>query len=240
MPRLASLELPASVLLMDRDSGKWITLPRGSRPVLELLSVPDIELSPEKMALKDKAMTRIRLQGLGNSVPALREKLTTLILKVTKVCNYRCKYCYDMEPDDELVHLPYEVAMAAIDEALGLAEAKHLKSKPDLLIILHGGEPTLFFPFIKRIVIATRELAQAAGKQVTFVGQTNGSRITRELIEFSSEFRIRWGISCDGPPPLNDNFRVLGDGSGTYRDFERALDRFPEFVQGCNILSHCR
>jgi len=57
------------------------------------------------------------------------------------------------------------------------------------------------------------------------------------MVEFFIEHKVGWGISLDGPPRFNDKFRVLADGSGTYRFFEQALVKFPEFVRSCGVLS---
>ena len=105
-------------------------------------------------------------------------------------------------------------------------------------VILHGGEPTLLFDgLIRDLVLRSEAAAQERVKEVVFLGQTNLSRIDREFVRFSRDHAIRWGISLDGPPELNDTFRVLRNGSGTYRYFAEALERFPEFVRSCGVMS---
>lgn len=236
--KFAMLDLGRKTLIMDRENGKWAMVPSTFSPMLKLIAVPEhlvpVDLRGRRAALSERLLE----SGVGGPAYEAPSRLTTLIVKITKVCNYRCQYCYDMEPDDKLVHLPYEIAISAIAEALRVVERRTVRpEKPDLAIILHGGEPTLFFPFIKKLVLEAEQLASSLGKKVLFAGQTNASRINQDMVDFSTEHRLNWGISDDGPAWMNDRFRVLANGNGTYGDFERALREFPEFVRNCGILT---
>jgi uncharacterized protein len=146
------------------------------------------------------------------------------------VCNYRCTYCYDLEPDDKLTHLSFDTICEVLREALSLAEQS-------LCVIFHGGEPTLLPALIKDTVLYGERIARDLGKEISFCGQTNLSRLTEDFVEFSLEHRVRWGVSLDGPEEINDQFRVLRDGSGTYRHFQGALKQFPAFTRKCGVLT---
>jgi uncharacterized protein len=63
------------------------------------------------------------------------------------------------------------------------------------------------------------------------------SRVTPGFVEFSQQHRIGWGISLDGSAAINDEFRVLPNGRGTYSFFEDALREYPEFVRSCSVLT---
>jgi uncharacterized protein len=236
--RLGTMTLGPKTLVMDRDNGKWAMLPTAAAPLLDLIPV-DEDLLPEDVRRRRASLIE-KLSGAGVGGPRHTPPghLTTVILKITKVCNYRCRYCYDMEPDDNLVHLPYEIAISSIEEALRIVPRRvERPDKPDLAIILHGGEPTLFFPLIKRLVLESEQIAADLGKKILFAGQTNASRINQDMVDFSSEHGLSWGISMDGPAAFNDRFRVFANGEGAYRDFERAYREYPEFVKGCGILT---
>lgn len=229
-PRLAVIPGSARSLVIDRFNGKWAIIGNTQVPYLEMLLRGAGEIPSHARPAVEHIEKLLKSAGLAQVEQVSEYGLNTLILKLTKVCNYRCSYCYDMEPDDHLVHLPYEIAIQSIREALELAQE-------GLSIIFHGGEPTLFFPLIRRLVIDGERYAAEAGKRISFRGQTNLSRLTEEMVEFFIEHKVGWGISLDGPPQFNDRFRVLPDGSGTYRFFEQALARFPEFVRSCGVLS---
>jgi uncharacterized protein len=56
------------------------------------------------------------------------------------------------------------------------------------------------------------------------------------MIAFSTEYGVHWGISQDGPPALN-SLRVLANGGDTSSHFLDALQKYPEFMRACGILS---
>lgn len=222
---------PERLFLVDRFNGRWALLDQRSAPLVKLLNAKDEQL-PEAILQRRNALAwELAEAGLGHQEYQTPGDLNTIILKLTKACNYACSYCYDLEPEDELQHLSLDLAMQVIAEALELAPRK-------LGIILHGGEPTLLFDRLLRdLVLASEALAESMTKEVIFVGQTNLSRLTREMVEFFQAHDIRWGVSLDGPPEINDRFRVLRNGRGTYTYFAKALEQFPDFVRGCGVLS---
>ncbi|HEU5413485.1 MAG TPA: radical SAM protein [Candidatus Angelobacter sp.] len=226
--------------MIDRSNSNWAIVDSTMIPLLKLLSFPAEVLPDEVRTQRSRLQAELLDAGVGGAPYVAPGDFNTLILKLTKVCNYRCKYCYDMEPDDALVHMPYKVAEAALKEAIRLAPAKQkIKvNRPDLTVILHGGEPSLFFSeLIKPLVIYGEQEAGRQGKTLFFCGQTNLSRLTQEMVAFYEEHQIGWGVSLDGPPALNDHFRVLANGDGTYQLYEKALERFPDFVRSCGILT---
>lgn len=227
----ATVEYGDVSLLIDRGNGKWVVIASDDARVLT-------DPAADGQDRKERLLGTLEQHGLLRSPFVPPARLNTLILKITKVCNYRCEYCYDMEPDDNLVHMSYDIAHAAICEALTLAR----NPSPglvlsDLTVILHGGEPTLFFPFIQRLVTEAEGFAANLGKRVKFTGQTNLSRLTQEMVDFSIAHNITWGVSLDGPPHVNDRFRLLPNGQGTYQLFQQALDKYPDFVRQFGVLT---
>ena len=218
------------ILAMDRGNGRWAYLPIGAIPLVELLPVDGSALPDDVRDQRDSLAMELQDAGLGGPRYSTPNDLNTVIIKMTKACNYACTYCYDLEPEDKMTHLSVDMALEVLNEALELAPQK-------LGVIFHGGEPTLFFDKIKEIALAGEKLATEKVKDVDFYGQTNLSRLDQGIVEFSFKHRVRWGISLDGPPPINDRFRVQRNGSGTYQYFEKALDSFPEFVRSCGVMS---
>ena len=61
--------------------------------------------------------------------------------------------------------MPLAIALEAVEEALRReTHAPPGASHPDLLVILHGGEPLLCFPLIRDLVTAAEEIAAHLGK----------------------------------------------------------------------------
>lgn len=217
-------------LVIDRGNGKWAMVEAAATPLVRLLAVDEDRL-PEMVALRrDQLVHQLDAAGLGGRRYFTPPDLNTIILKLTKLCNYACSYCYDLEPDDKIEHMSAEVALTVLREGLELTPRR-------LGVILHGGEPTLLFELIREIVLEGELAAAERSKEILFLGQTNLSRLNDEMVAFFTEHRVSWGVSIDGPPEVNDRFRVNHAGAGTYHHFERALARYPEFVRSVGMLS---
>jgi uncharacterized protein len=231
--RLSLVPITAErILLIYRENGRWGFVPADNQPLVQLLNVEGSRLSDPVRLKRDTLAQDLLDLGLGRLEYATPPDLNTVILKLTKACNYACAYCYDMEPDDKIEHLPLEAAIQVMRQALELTPER-------LGIILHGGEPTLLYDkLVKPIVLEGERLADQMVKKIDFNGQTNLHRLTGDMVDFFTKHQVHWGISLDGPPEFNDKFRVLRDGTGTYDRFTKALKEYPDWVKGnCAILS---
>lgn len=215
-----------ALLIMDRVSGRWLSLPAGW-----IGAIPELTASGGRSGRSAQLRSlliehRVGVRGSERNFG----ELNTLILKLTAACNHACAYCYDFSPEAGARRMDLNHALRAIGEAVQTSAGR-------LQVILHGGEPMLAWPLVEQIVLEGEQLALEAGCQIRFVGQTNMSRLTPAIGRFSIEHGIDWGVSLDGPPEIHDRFRTYRDGRGTYADFERALQRFPRFVRSCGVLS---
>ena len=213
---------------MDRATGRSLFVPRTQEPLLRLAASPADEVPAGLREVRRRLVSELAAAGVGTLPEPRFDALNTLILKLTKACNYGCTYCYDYEPTDRATHLDVELALKTVGEALELCEGW-------LQLIFHGGEPFLMFDHIERIVLFAEEEAARCGKRIIFNGQTNLSRLNDDNVRFSIEHGIHWGFSLDGPPQRNDTFRVLRNGTGTHDHFLEALRRYPEFVRNCGV-----
>ena len=135
--RFQRREVGDKVLLMDRRNGKWALRAATQAGLLDEsddLSAPDRAAGEADIAAA-ALRSSLRAAGIGGPVIPPPSALNTLILKLTKLCNYACTYCYDLEHDDVLVNLSLEVAHAPVDESLHLPK-RCAPDVPDLLVIL--------------------------------------------------------------------------------------------------------
>lgn len=241
--RVQTREISDTILVMDRWNGRWALLRANDalalRSVLEhpgWAGPEEHQSSSHSMARSAALRTALRAAGLGAQLVPPPTHLNTLVLKLTKACNYACAYCYDMEHVDTVGHMKPEVAHASVDEAIRLAR-RPVSDFPDLVIILHGGEPMLRFALIEEIVLRAEKAAKDLDKEIRFCGQTNLSQLNDEIVRFSIEHRVGWGVSLDGPAEFNNKYRVLKNGAGTYAIYERALQQYREFVRSCAVLT---
>ncbi|WP_448382134.1 radical SAM protein [Desulfosoma sp.] len=117
-----------------------------------------------------------------------------LILWLTEACNLRCCYCYR-----PAVMTPKTMRGEVLEQALGLAA----RSGRPFHVQLSGGEPTL----VPELIEQTAELLRDSGLSYTLGLQTNGTRLTPDLVHLFRRHGIQVGISLDGPPPIHESLR---------------------------------
>ena len=91
-----------------------------------------------------------------------------------------------------------------------------------------GGEPLLRLPLIERIINLVKANPLYPVKQVNFSIVTNGTVFNKRVIDLVEKHRISFGISCDGPPSIQDMFRRTRSGRRTSDLLERNIRRAKE------------
>ena len=152
-------------------------------------------------------------------IPLTPFPLTTMVLNVTNQCNLSCTYCYeygedkivDTENGKQPKFMTEETAREAVEFMLKESGASHVA-----YLTFFGGETLMNFPVLQRTVAYARRRAAEVGKQVHFSLTTNATLLRPETIEFLAENDIGVTISIDGPPEIQDKFRVFQNGRGSY------------------------
>jgi len=172
---------------------------------------------PARWPLLDLDVANMRAAGY-EPVP-----FQQFILKIHSRCNLSCSYCYVYEMADqawrELPRLMSpaitEIVAKRIDEH---AQGHHLSSVD---VILHGGEPLL---------AGTRWLTELTGllraqisAQVNITVQTNGTLLSRPMLETLAELGIRVGVSLDGDAEATGRHRLYPSGRNSYNDVADGL-----------------
>ncbi len=127
-----------------------------------------------------------------NPIIGKNRQLQTLKIQLGMKCNYHCSYCLQAAFRDQGQQARPEDAEAFI-ERLSVAG---IEMKPGGRIELWGGEPLVYIKVLRRLVPLLREKFGAA-PEISMV--TNGSLLTRELVDFFFEHQVQIIISHDGP-----------------------------------------
>lgn len=141
-------------------------------------------------------------------------KDVVLVLKLTDQCNINCTYCYFYAGTASTLRANKQRDIAnKLRAFVETANNSHvLREANTILLVLHGGEPLLVPPQI--IGEFLRSLKESFAN--IFVSlQTNGTLINEEWIALFIEHSISVGLSLDGPPDINDKYRVGPKGEGT-------------------------
>lgn len=189
----------------------------GERRVLyapgHLAVVPPGPVGPALEAeLQRRAEDAVREWDRRLAAPFEPECLT---LHPADRCNLACAYC--CSPAGNEGPIDGRMARAA---ARRVARCCAGKGKPFHLVLHGGGEPTLHWDRVRDLVAETRGLADEAGIGWFGYIATNG---------VLPEERARWlaghfdlvGLSCDGPPDIQDRQRPLAGGGASSSRIER-------------------
>lgn len=127
-------------------------------------------------------------------------------IKVTNGCNLKCSYC---NVDADLPSTP-RISMETYKRIADLLIKNSVHDEVGLEF--HGGEP-LILPdeFFQEAVAYAADLAKKYGKKkIMHPMQTNGTKLTEERLDMLLKLGIDVGMSYDGPPDINDKFRMAG------------------------------
>jgi uncharacterized protein len=86
----------------------------------------------------------------------------------------------------------------------------------------HGGEPLLLGKAESSALFA--HLRRHLGyERAAFCLQTNGTLLDEEWCDIFERYRVAWSISCDGPPPIHNRYRLYHSGRQSAAEVERAI-----------------
>jgi uncharacterized protein len=136
-------------------------------------------------------------------------------LLVTQRCNLGCDYCYIGKRRSRM---PLDVAERVVDFAYARTPADEIVE-----FGFFGGEPLLELELLRRItgLIESHRAHDPGRVRVTIV--TNGTIFTPAIAAFVQEHGIAFGVSCDGPPEVQDRHRRTATGRGSARLVERTI-----------------
>jgi len=154
-----------------------------------------------------------------------------LTLNLSNRCNLACRYCFSAHDGRNNSPVLRDPAILAAAAALVAGHCRE-KGLPFQLVVHGGGEPTLHWEEMEQAVAVTRAAAGAAGIGWRSYIATNG---------VMDEDRCRWlaanftgiGLSCDGPPDVQDRQRAAAGGAPTSAAIERTARCLREL--GCDF-----
>jgi len=147
-----------------------------------------------------------------------------LTLFLNNACALACSYCHaapGVEPDVPL-------SDAVLTSAARLVGASCVRRGMPMTLALHGGgEPLLDLADAKRVLSIVREAAADVGAPLrTYVA--TGGVIPAETARWAAREFDLIGLSCDGPPDIQDAHRPTRAGTGTSAAVERTADALRE------------
>jgi uncharacterized protein len=154
------------------------------------------------------------------------QRVGYVTLKLTNGCNLSCSYCNV----EALTPQTPKMSLAVYKRVADLLLQNSRQGNVGLEF--HGGEPLLLpDEWFEEAVAYARSVAKQQGKFVEFPLVTNATMLTEERLLRLHRLGIRFCISADGPPHVNDTVR--GGGHAV----ERAIQLFNRHRIGFGVLA---
>jgi len=150
------------------------------------------------------------------------------------ICNLDCTYCFFLSK--ELLYPGDRFRMA--DELLESYIRQIIESHKlqEVTIAWQGGEPTLMGVEFFRRSVEYAEKYLPSDKTLRYTIQTNGTLLNEEWCEFFRTNEVLVGLSMDGPPEINDVYRVDKKGRPTAHRVVAAAELMRKEKVDFNIL----
>ena len=157
-----------------------------------------------------------------------------LVKPTGAICNLDCKYCFFLSK--EMLYPGSRFRMA--DDLLEtyLRQLLEAHQAPEVTLAWQGGEPTLMGLDFFRRAVELVEKHKKPDQKVLHTIQTNGTTLNDEWCAFFRQHSFLVGISCDGPQPLHDAYRLDKGGAGTFDRVMRGLNLLKAHAVDFNIL----
>jgi len=140
-----------------------------------------------------------------------------LTLYMNNECNLGCVYCHTDPSPEPAARLELETIAAGAEVVAGNCRRK---GRPLYTVFHGGGEPVLHRERVERALALLDEAAAAHGIELFRYVATNGVMPEEKAIWLARHFDLI-GLSCDGPPDVQNSQRPRWDGGATSRIVER-------------------
>ncbi len=128
-----------------------------------------------------------------------------LTLYLNNTCNLKCAYCFS----DPGAYPPAHLSLEILQAAAGIVAANCQASRRPMTVVFHGGgEPTLDHALIFQALDWLEDLAARRGLTLFRYLATNGVMSEHLAAQIATRFDLI-GLSCDGPPEIQDRQRPL-------------------------------
>lgn len=161
-------------------------------------------------------------RGLGriyNSREAVTAKEQPLpcyfLIDLTLNCVLRCCYCFRHLTNDRDI-IPESMLNEICRYILNYCRKHSIRN---ISIQAWGGEPTLAWPRIMQIC----RFFEGSGVNAAICIETCGATLTEDMVRAVKQYKMRIGVSIDGPPDIHDSQRPFASGEGSFQAVKNGL-----------------
>jgi uncharacterized protein len=166
--------------------------------------------------------------GAGRAEPAQPIfPFHSFIWKIASRCNLNCSYCfvYNMADQRWRNQPAFMSDRVARQSAIRIREHCLKHNQHHVSVIFHGGEPLMGgAEHLRRLGTIIKDEFAGSGVRCRIGMQSNGLLFTPEIGDVMLEIGATMGVSLDGPPEINDRFRVDHAGRPSTAQLEERLE----------------
>jgi uncharacterized protein len=140
-------------------------------------------------------------------------------IHTTNRCNLTCSYCY-ISTLNTTSGMSETTRRQLLDKMVETVQKRTIKS---IKLRLAGGEPLSQFKAWKAFIPQAQETLQESGCRLECSFITNLTILTDEMLAFSKEYNISYGVSLDGLDVDHDVTRSFKSGTGSFSLIDRHL-----------------
>ncbi|EHQ29831.1 radical SAM/SPASM domain-containing protein [Mucilaginibacter paludis] len=133
-------------------------------------------------------------------------------IHTTNACNLGCSYCYisTLNTGKGMTEVVRQQLLHKLLEAVQVKGIRHIRLR------LAGGEPMGQFNLWKTFIPEAKEALADAGCKFDVGFVTNLTLLNDEIITFSKQYCIGYGVSLDGVETIHDATRSFRSGCGSF------------------------
>ena len=134
-------------------------------------------------------------------------------IHTTDACNLGCSYCYisTLNTRKGMTDKVRQQLLLKLTEVVSKRDIKYVKLR------LAGGEPLSQFKAWKDFIPEAMHVLMGIGCKLDVAFITNLTILNEDILEFSKEYSIGYGISLDGVKETHDTTRTFRSGKGSFR-----------------------
>lgn len=142
-------------------------------------------------------------------------------IHTTNRCNLTCGYCYipTLNRSGGMIESTQKQLLNKLIETTNNRKITNIKLR------LAGGEPLTQFKAWKSFIPEAKAQLKALGCDLVISFLTNLTILTDEILAFSNDNDIRFGVSMDGIAQFNDASRAFRNGTGSFKQIDENLRR---------------
>jgi len=182
--------------------------------IAELSSLYNLQIEtlshvpPEQILSPEELNTFKRINSERTEVHKSLSPALVMIMKATRLCNLRCKYCHSWK-DGKNQRMTFEVLCKSIKDSLADENTRQIE------FVWHGGETLVMPELFYKKALWLQNFYKRPNQRISNSLQTNATLLNVGWINFFKQYNFNIGVSIDGPPELNDRQRIYKNGNPT-------------------------